>query len=143
MDTNDDPEGRWDRDVLKVLPWLDVLLPNEDEACRLAEVDDPMLALDFLAARTAWVVIKRGDQGAVARRGSEVFEALSTKVAAVDTIGAGDSFDAGFLHEFIRRANIEDCLRFGNRTGALSTTRSGGTEAFRETAHRESFLGQA
>jgi sugar/nucleoside kinase (ribokinase family) len=59
---------------------------------------------------------------------------------AVDTIGAGDSFDAGFLHHFIRGANVEDCLRYGNLTGALSTTRSGGTEAFREAGHRESFL---
>jgi sugar/nucleoside kinase (ribokinase family) len=140
MDTNDDPDNRWERDVLDVLPWLDVLLPNEDEACRLAQVDDPMQALDFLAARVPLVVMKRGDKGAVARRGSEAFEAPPTKIAAVDTIGAGDSFDAGFLHQFIRAAKIEDCLRYGNLTGALSTTRSGGTEAFREAGHRKSFL---
>jgi len=140
MDTNDDPDNRWERDVLDVLPWLDVLLPNEDEACRLARVDDPMQALDFLAARVSLVVMKRGDKGAVARHGSEAFEAPPTKIAAVDTIGAGDSFDAGFLHQFIRGAKIEDCLRYGNLTGALSTTRSGGTEAFREAGHRKSFL---
>jgi sugar/nucleoside kinase (ribokinase family) len=142
MDTNDDPDNRWDLDVLDVLPWLDVLLPNEDEACRLARIDDPISALDFLAARASLVVMKRGDKGAVARRGSQRFEAPATKIAAVDTIGAGDSFDAGFLHLFIRGANIEDCLRYGNLTGALSTTRSGGTEAFREANHRESFLAQ-
>jgi sugar/nucleoside kinase (ribokinase family) len=142
MDTNDDPDNRWDQDVLDVLPWLDVLLPNEDEACRLARIDDPMRALDFLTARTGLVVMKRGDKGAVARRGSETYEAPPTKVAAVDTIGAGDSFDAGFLHQFIRGSTIEDCLRYGNRTGALSTTRSGGTEAFRDAQHRESFLAQ-
>jgi len=140
MDTNDDPDDRWDQDVLDVLPWLDVLFPNEDEACRLARLDDPMGALDFLAARGRLVVMKRGDRGAVARRGSENFEAPPVKVAAVDTIGAGDSFDAGFLHQFVRGANIEDCLRYGNLTGALSTTRSGGTEAFREDNYREAFL---
>jgi sugar/nucleoside kinase (ribokinase family) len=142
MDTNDDPDNRWDLDVLEALPWLDVLLPNEDEACRLARIDDPIRALNFLAARASLVVMKRGDKGAVARRGSQMFEAPPTKIAAVDTIGAGDSFDAGFLHQFIRGANIEDCLRYGNLTGALSTTRSGGTEAFREANHRESFLAQ-
>jgi sugar/nucleoside kinase (ribokinase family) len=140
MDTNDDPDNRWEPDVLEVLPWLDVFLPNEDEACRLTRLDDPIRALDFLAARTSLVVLKRGDKGAVARRGSQTFEAPPTKVVAVDTIGAGDSFDAGFLHHFIRGANVEDCLRYGNLTGALSTTRSGGTEAFREAGHRESFL---
>jgi sugar/nucleoside kinase (ribokinase family) len=140
MDTNDDPDDRWDRDVLDVLPWLDVLLPNEYEACRLARVDDSARALDFLAARAPLVVMKRGDQGAVARRGSETFQAAPTKIAAVDTIGAGDSFDAGFLHQFIRGASVDDCLRYGNVTGALSTTKSGGTEAFREAKHRELFL---
>jgi sugar/nucleoside kinase (ribokinase family) len=84
--------------------------------------------------------MKRGAKGALARKGSETFEAKSPEVTAVGTIGAGDSFDAGFLHQFIRGAKIEECLRYGNLTGALSTTRSGGTEAFRETQHRESFL---
>ena len=142
MDTNDDPDDRWDRDVLDVLSWVDALLPNEYEACRLARTDDPMLALDFLAARVPLVVMKRGEQGALARQGLEIFQASSPRVAAVDTIGAGDSFDAGFLHQFIRGAKIEECLRYGNLTGALSTTRSGGTEAFRDTRHRESFLAQ-
>jgi len=140
LDTNDDPDDRWEQDVLDVLSWVDVLLPNGHEACRLAGVEDPMLALDFLAARVPLVVMKRGEKGALARRGSEIFEASVARVAAVDTIGAGDSFDAGFLHQFIRGAKIEECLRYGNLTGALSTTRSGGTEAFRDTRHRESFL---
>jgi sugar/nucleoside kinase (ribokinase family) len=142
LDTNDDPDDRWERDVLEVLPWVDALLPNEYEACRLARIDDPMLALEFLAARVPLVVMKRGEKGAIARRGSEAFEASSPRVAAVDTIGAGDSFDAGFLHQFIRGAKIDECLRYGNLTGALSTTRSGGTEAFRRSKHRESFLTQ-
>jgi sugar/nucleoside kinase (ribokinase family) len=142
MDTNDDPDDRWEQDVLDVLSWVDALLPNEYEACRLARTDDPMLALDFLAARVPLVVMKRGEKGVLARRESEIFEASPPMVAAVDTIGAGDSFDAGFLHEFIRGAKIEDCLRYGNLTGALSTTRSGGTEAFRDAKHRESFLAQ-
>ena len=142
LDTNDDPDDRWEQDVLEVLSWVDVLLPNGHEACRLARVEDPVLALDFLAAKVPLVVMKRGEKGALARRGSEIFEASAARVAAVDTIGAGDSFDAGFLHQFIRGAKIEECLRYGNLTGALSTTRSGGTEAFRDTKHRESFLAQ-
>jgi sugar/nucleoside kinase (ribokinase family) len=140
LDTNDDPDDRWDRDVLDVLPWVDVLLPNQREACRLAGVEDPLLALEFLAKKAPLVIMKRGEKGALARRGSEIVEGSSPKIAAVDTIGAGDSFDAGFLHQFIRGAKIEECLRYGNLTGALSTTRSGGTEAFRDTAHREAFL---
>jgi sugar/nucleoside kinase (ribokinase family) len=140
LDTNDDPDDRWERDVLDVLPWVDVLLPNEREACRLAGVDDSQLALELLAEKVPLVIMKRGEKGAIARRGSETFEASSPKITAVDTIGAGDSFDAGFLHQFIRGEKIEECLKYGNLTGALSTTRSGGTEAFRDAAHRETFL---
>jgi sugar/nucleoside kinase (ribokinase family) len=140
LDTNDDPEDRWEADILEVLKWVDVLLPNEQEACRLARVDDPLLALNFLAVKVPLVIMKRGERGALARRGSEVFETTSPKVTPVDTIGAGDSFDAGFLHQFIRGVQISECLRYGNLTGAFSTTRSGGTEAFRDAKQRMEFL---
>jgi sugar/nucleoside kinase (ribokinase family) len=140
LDTNDDPEDRWEPDVLDVLKWVDVLLPNEHEACRLARVDDPLRAGEILAEKVPLIVMKRGERGVLARRGSERFEALAPKTEAVDTIGAGDSFDAGFLHQFIRGAKLEDCLQFGNLTGAFSTTRQGGTEAFRDAAHRKEFL---
>lgn len=140
LDTNDDPDDRWGRDVLDVLKWVDVLLPNEREACRLARVNDPMQALSILAGRGPMVAMKCGPRGAVARRGTEFVEAPAPKVEAVDTIGAGDSFDAGFLHKFIRSQNIEECLRFGNAAGAFSTTSSGGTEAFRNEEHRKRFL---
>jgi sugar/nucleoside kinase (ribokinase family) len=140
LDTNDDPEDAWASDVLDVLPWVDVLLPNEREACRLAHCADPLEALELLAEKGPLVVMKRGPKGAIARRGAAIFEAVLLKVDAVDTIGAGDSFDAGFLHRFIRGASVEECLRFGNLTGAFSTTRSGGTEAFRDAEHRRQSL---
>jgi sugar/nucleoside kinase (ribokinase family) len=140
LDTNDDPDDRWAPDVLEVLEWVDVLLPNEHEACRLAQAEDPLRALDFLATRVPVVVMKRGEKGALARRGSETFDSSSPQIAPVDTIGAGDSFDAGFLHQFIRGEEIAECLRYGNLAGALSTTRSGGTEAFRDAKYRKAFL---
>src|SRR5271170_4665890 len=62
LDTNDDPEDRWGQDVLEVFKWSDVLLPNEQEACRLARTEDPARALDFLAARVPVVVMKRGEK---------------------------------------------------------------------------------
>jgi sugar/nucleoside kinase (ribokinase family) len=140
LDTNDDPDNRWDEDVLAVLPWVDVLLPNEYEACRLARQDDPDRAAESLAEKVSLVVMKRGDRGVLARRKKEILELRPRKTEAVDTIGAGDSFDAGFLHQFIRKAPLEQCLQYGNLAGALSTTRSGGTEAFRDKAHRTAFL---
>jgi sugar/nucleoside kinase (ribokinase family) len=140
LDTNDDPEDRWESDVLDVLSWVDVLLPNEHEACRLARTDDPLRAAESLAEKVPLLVMKRGERGVLAREGRKLLESSPPKIAAVDTIGAGDSFDAGFLHQYIRGSKLEDCLRFGNLSGALSTTRQGGTEAFRDSVHRACFL---
>jgi sugar/nucleoside kinase (ribokinase family) len=140
LDTNDDPEGRWNRDVLDVLKFVDVLLPNEGEACRLAGRADPIAAADALSNRVPLVVMKRGRRGVLARKGKESVEVEGLRVEPIDPIGAGDSFDAGFLHQFIRGAKLEESLRYGNLTGALSTTRQGGTEAFRDAAHRNGFL---
>jgi sugar/nucleoside kinase (ribokinase family) len=140
LDTNDDPEDRWSSGVHDLLKYVDVLLPNEREACKLAQVDDAERAADILSQKVAVVVIKRGSQGALARVSKDKFVAPSLDVQAIDHVGAGDSFDAGFLHEFVRGKAIEDCLKFGNVLGALSVTRPGGTEAFRDAEYRDSFL---
>jgi len=139
LDTNDGPVGRWDLDT-EIFKHLDVLLPNESEACRLAKGDTPETSLETLAKQVPLVVMKRGEKGAVAKRGDVEVVSLPFPTQAADSIGAGDSFDAGFLHQYIRGASLEACLRFGNLTGALSTTRQGGTEAFRDTLHRTTFL---
>jgi sugar/nucleoside kinase (ribokinase family) len=60
----------------------------------------------------------------------------------VDPVGAGDSFDAGFLHQYVRGGDLQACLASGNMAGAFSTTRPGGTEAFREPAKWQEFLQQ-
>jgi sugar/nucleoside kinase (ribokinase family) len=140
LDTNDDPENRWSDDIQLVLKYLDVLLPNENEACKLAKVGDPVRAAEILAKKVSIVVVKRGSQGAIVRRGNEHFSAFPPVIDMVDSIGAGDSFGAGFIHQFVRGAKLEDCLKFGNLAGALSVTRAGGTEAFRDAQHREKFL---
>jgi sugar/nucleoside kinase (ribokinase family) len=140
LDTNDDPENLWADDLLPVLNHVDVLLPNEREASRIARTEDAARAADILTEKVPLLVIKRGKQGAIARRGKERFVSAPVEVEMVDPVGAGDSFDAGFIHQFIRGAGIEECLNYGNLAGALSTTRAGGTEAFRDVAYRERFL---
>jgi sugar/nucleoside kinase (ribokinase family) len=123
-----------------VLKYVDVLLPNESEACKISHKQDIQAAAAFLSGLVPLVVIKRGRQGVLAQRGSEIFVAEARVTEFVDAVGAGDSFDAGFIHQYIRGAKIEDCLEFGNIAGALSVTRAGGTEAFRDKSHREQFL---
>jgi sugar/nucleoside kinase (ribokinase family) len=141
MDTNDDPDGMWESGLMNVLPLVDVLLPNEREAMKIAGRDDLESALTRLTELVPLVVVKMGARGAMACRGEERLHCPALKLdEAVDTVGAGDSFDAGFLSEFVRGAGLAACLHKGNLAGALSTTRPGGTEAFRDIAYREDFM---
>ena len=140
LDTNDDPEDRWEGGLREILKYVDVFLPNEREACKAAGTDDLEAAVTALSKLVPLVVVKLGRKGALAQKGSERFTSASKEVVAVDTVGAGDSFDAGFLHEFVRGSDLGMCLASGSRAGALSTTRSGGTDAFRDAVHRERFL---
>ena len=132
LDTNDDPNDCWEGGLREILPLVDVFLPNEREACKAARTNDLEDAIRKLSSIVPLVVVTLGKKGALAQKGSERHTAASNPVVAVDTVGAGDSFDAGFLHEYVRGAELQKCLESGNAAGALSTTRPGGTEAFRE-----------
>jgi len=143
LDTNDDPDDRWDGVLHELLPLVDLLLPNEDEALRIARRDSAEAALNRLCEQVPLVVIKRGAKGALIGRGSERFVPAPVPLApgqVVDTIGAGDTFNAGFLAAWLRSADPLTCGHAGNVTGALSTLRPGGTEAFRDAEFRSRFL---
>lgn len=139
LDTNDDPEDRWE-DLTEVLKYVDVLLPNRREACKIARTDNLDAATQKLGELVPLLVVKLGRDGALAMQGGKRILSPACEVAAIDTIGAGDSFDAGFLQQYVRGADLATCLASGNRIGALSTTRPGGTEAFRDKEHRDRFL---
>lgn len=140
LDTNDDPEDRWEGGLAETLRYVDVLLPNVREACRISKQPTLAEAVARLSALVPIVAVKLGEQGALARRGREEASTPPFPVSAVDPVGAGDSFDAGFIHQFVRGADLATCLAWGNRAGALSTTRPGGTEAFREQPHLKAFF---
>jgi sugar/nucleoside kinase (ribokinase family) len=142
LDTNDDPDDRWEGGLEAVLRHVDVFLPNEREACKAAGTEDLEAAVRKLSGWVPLVVVKLGRKGAMAQRGADRLISPSREVVAVDPVGAGDSFDAGFLHQYVRGADLPSCLASGNLAGALSTTRPGGTEAFRDAAHRERFLAE-
>ncbi len=140
LDTNDDPDDAWEGGLHDALRHVDVFLPNEREAQKAAGVSGLETAVKKLAAVVPLVVVKLGREGAMAQRGAERLTSGALRVDAVDAVGAGDSFDAGFLHQYVRGADLAACLRAGNLAGAFSTTRSGGTEAFRDASHREKFF---
>jgi sugar/nucleoside kinase (ribokinase family) len=140
LDTNDDPDNGWEGGLQDALRYVDVFLPNEREAQKAAGVGDLETAVKKLAALVPLVVVKLGREGALAQRGKERFVSPAVTVDAMDAVGAGDSFDAGFLHQFLRGDDLAACLTAGNLAGAFSTTRPGGTEAFRDAKYREQFF---
>ncbi|MGD1024188.1 MAG: sugar kinase [Candidatus Sulfotelmatobacter sp.] len=142
LDTNDDPDDGWKGGLHEALRYVDIFLPNEREVQKAAGVADVEAAIRKLSAMVPLLVVKLGREGALAQRGSERFVSPALTVESVDPVGAGDSFDAGFLHEYLRGGDLPACLAAGNLAGAFSTTRPGGVEAFRDATYRRQFFEQ-
>jgi sugar/nucleoside kinase (ribokinase family) len=128
LDPNWDPSGKWDNGLMALLPEVDVFLPNEVEAlsmARISVVDDAIARLRSSGAGT--VVVKTAAQGAVAAQAGAAVAVAGIPTQVVDSTGAGDSFDAGFLAGFLGGQPLRRCLEIGNACGALSTRGIGGT----------------
>lgn len=142
LDTNDDPEDRWERDLLEVLKYVDIFFPNDREAKKITRKSDLSQSLNVLAGLVKVVAVKRGSSAAVCRSGEEQCSLIPPTVQSVDNVGAGDTFDAGFLHMYLRGGSVEDCLALANIVAAYSTTKEGGTEAFLNRASMLTFVRQ-
>jgi sugar/nucleoside kinase (ribokinase family) len=113
--------------VRKAARSVDVLLPNAKEARNLTGEDDLMKALKTLGGLCPLVVVKDGGRGAYACQGNEILHAEAIAITPFETTGAGDCFNAGFLKAWLDGLPVQECLRWGNITGGLSTLAAGGT----------------
>jgi len=131
LDTGWDPGQHWgNADLLALLEKVDLFLPNEVEACAIAQVDDAEQAMRELGKRAQLVAVKRGPQGAMANQGGAIVHSPGFPVKVVDATGAGDSFDAGMIFAHVlQRRPLAEALRFANACGALCATGFGGTAA--------------
>jgi sugar/nucleoside kinase (ribokinase family) len=130
LDPNDDPAGRWDRLVLDpILRVTDYFLPNAAEALALTGHPSVTDAAGILARRGPLVIVKNGVDGALAHNGSKVFTAPALKVDTVDAVGAGDSFDAGWVAAVLNGSRTERSLAIATACASLSTRAVGGTAA--------------
>jgi sugar/nucleoside kinase (ribokinase family) len=132
LDTNWSPAGDWE-DVREILSYVDVFAPNEEEALRISGKDDVEEAGKWLGRLVELTVIKRGSQGAVAFDSGtgtrfEMPGASVDALSIVDTTGAGDNFDAGFLWAWLKDAPLADCVKLGMRCGVSSLACMGGIE---------------
>lgn len=128
-----DPDEEWDLDMEKILPYVDVFLPNEKELKYLTGKNSLDEAIGAVERFTNILAVKRGSKGSVVNSPKGRIDLppfLNENV--VDAIGAGDSYNAGFIYKYINGFDIRECQRFANLTGAISTTAAGGTAAFHD-----------
>lgn len=128
LDLNWDPGGEW-RDLSHLLFRTDVFFANVNEAMAITgqlSIED---SISKLAQMTQIVAVKMGAEGAMLQKNTQRINAPAPPVEVVDTVGAGDSFDAGFIFGYLQGWNLERCLQLGVVCGSLSTSKPGGTSA--------------
>jgi len=131
FDAQWDPEEKWDLPLEQLLPFVDVFLPNIQEFKFLTHSESIAEGIQKVQHFANFVVIKNGAEGAIAWDGKELLMQSAFKnEQVVDCIGAGDSFNAGFIKEFIKRQPVKKCLETAALIGAVNTTMAGGTGAF-------------
>lgn len=132
LDPQWDPAEIWETNLEELLPYVDIFLPNEAEILNLTRKDSIENAWEQIKPYANIVLIKRGKAGSVLFSDTETFQAISyLNENVVDAIGAGDSFNAGYIFKFLNGGTPQVCQEFGNLMGAISTTFSGGTGAFK------------
>lgn len=131
FDMQSDPADRWDIPYTEVLQHVDLFFPNELELTRITKTPDVLEAIQQIRSHVAVMAVKRGSEGSITIHGNQTIHHPGYKSPGlVDAIGAGDSFDAGFIHQYLRNGSLEECQNLANMTGAWSTTAPGGTTAF-------------
>jgi sugar/nucleoside kinase (ribokinase family) len=143
LDPGYDPSERWDPDIVATLAETDLFFPNEVELRAIAGRDDIAEALRRLENGRTRVVAKLGAQGCMVLEAGEPLAVPAFRTDPVDTTGAGDSFDAGFLHAWLRGMSMLDCLRWGAACGSLSTRGLGGTGRQADAAEVERLVASA
>ncbi|HKJ30240.1 MAG TPA: carbohydrate kinase family protein [Balneolales bacterium] len=134
LDTQWDPDEKWDLNLSEILPYVDVFLPNEAELLNLTHQPDISKGLNELQEYASLTVVKMGSQGSLShsKENKILVEAFSNQ-NVIDAIGAGDSFNAGFIYKYLQSESVRECQKFGNLIGAISTTAPGGTTAFQKS----------
>jgi sugar/nucleoside kinase (ribokinase family) len=140
LDPGFDPRQTWDGGLRETLHETDIIFPNDLELSGLSARPEPEEGLRKLQTDRTRVVAKLGLQGAMTLEGGQVVRVPAFPIEAVDTTGAGDSFNAGFLHAWLAGEPIVSCLRLGAACGALSTRGLGGTAQQPTREEAEAFM---
>lgn len=131
IDIQWDPANEWKFPFEECLTYVDFFFPNEAEILALTRTKQLSDAFNILSSFANTVVVKRGENGATAyHKGNITHAPPYLHHHFIDAVGAGDSFNAGFISSYLKGKSLQESLHFGNLAGAINTTASGGTGAF-------------
>jgi len=133
MDPQWDPEEKWELPLEELMPYVDVFMPNIMELKYITGEKTFEDAVRKLSKLANILVVKNGEEGAWLWDGKSLSHQPAFKnEQVVDCIGAGDSFNAGFLSEYVKKSSLKKCMETGALMGAINTTQAGGTAAFED-----------
>lgn len=131
LDTQWDPYEKWNVNLNDLLPNVDIFLPNEEELKNMTNSKSFEQAIKKIKDFANIIVVKRATEGAeLFSKTKHLHRDALLNANVIDTIGAGDSFNAGFLHKYIQHASLEECMENGVLMGSVNTYGKGGTGAF-------------
>jgi sugar/nucleoside kinase (ribokinase family) len=143
FDMQCDPDDQWNMDYKSILPFVDVFLPNEKEIQLLTQASCLEEAIAHLRPYTNILALKRGSKGSLVLTPNESLQHAGFQVASyIDAIGAGDSFNAGFIYKFLQGQPLSVCQEYGNIAGAHSTTKAGGVAAFSQIKNFDIYVSE-
>ena len=122
----------WNPDIsinqlISIIQHCQFIFPNQHEACAITRTTTARRALEKLHEWVRVPVVKLGSKGAMLMSDRNVYRQPALPSTIIDATGAGDAFNGGFLHEFLRGSQWDDCLRAGNICGSLAATAPGGS----------------
>ena len=123
----------WNPDIsitqlASIIHHCEFIFPNEHEACAITQTSTANRAIEKLQEWVKVPIVKLGARGAMLRCEGKLYKQPALPGTIVDATGAGDAFNGGFLHEFLRGSSWDTCLHAGNICGTLAAMAPGGSQ---------------
>lgn len=142
LDVGWDVTEKWSSELFDLVRLVDVFFLNETEAAHYCGTNDTEACIRRLSEYCGEIVIKIGPKGALGLKNGCISYCSTFPVSIVDTTGAGDSFNSGFLHGRLNGCDFKTCLVYGNACGAMSATGAGGYSAFPDRKSMQDFINE-
>jgi sugar/nucleoside kinase (ribokinase family) len=135
-----DDTGEWSKGIFEIMKYIDVFFMNEMEAQHYSRCTANNESIRFLARYSDHIVVKLGAEGAMAIKNENLTYQSGYSVNCIDTTGAGDSFNAGYIYGYLTHKEVKDCLIYGNACGAMSVSSYGGSTGTPDMETLEQFI---